>query len=217
MKKNNAHFLAVLAVFVLSGQAQAQATNYSFCGPPLDSNAFGRALDYNDPNNDFDIHMNVEENHFDRDVEMLVRGKTGELPIDIAYVLFQIPNHHRALAAMSRWERAHGYHPDLARNNVYSIDCYFRRALTFRPNDATVHMLYGMHLHVEGESDQALNEYLIAKRFEPDNVEINYNLGLLYVELGEFEKARESARLAYGKGFPLMGLKSKLERLGEWQ
>lgn len=211
---------AFALALILAGNGQVfanePAATYFFCGAPLNSNAFGRPLDYNDPAEDFNIHINVEANHFNRDVQTLKKGQTGILPLDIAYVLSQIPNHHGALAAIGKWERQNGYRPDMEERKVYSADCFYRRALLFTPSDPTVHMLYGIHQYLTGDLQAALKEYLIAKSYDPDHVELNYNLGLLYVDLGDYEAARNAARDAYAGGFPLSGLKSKLARLGEW-
>lgn len=44
------------------------------------------------------------------------------------------------------------------------------------------------------------------------SAEINYFLGLLYLDLGNLEKARAHADIAYDLGYPLPGLKNKLEQ-----
>ena len=49
---------------------------------------------------------------------------------------------------------------------------------------------------------------------DSDSAEINYNLGLVLLELGELDEAERRAQLAYGLGYPLQGLRRKLERLG---
>ena len=67
-----------------------------------------------------------------------------------------------------------------------------------------------------GNFDDALLLYDSALKREPHNAEVYYNLGLLYVDLDDFEQARASAEKAYGLGYPLPGLRRKLERLGEW-
>jgi tetratricopeptide (TPR) repeat protein len=46
------------------------------------------------------------------------------------------------------------------------------------------------------------------------SAEINYNLGLVYLELGDIDSAVRHAELAYEQGFPLHGLRVKLEKLG---
>ena len=50
-----------------------------------------------------------------------------------------------------------------------------------------------------------------------DSAEINYNLGLVSLELGELDEAERYAQLAYELGYPLPGLRAKLQRLGRMQ
>lgn len=45
------------------------------------------------------------------------------------------------------------------------------------------------------------------------SAEICYNLGLILIELGEIDEAEKYAKLAYELGYPLPGLRAKLERL----
>lgn len=49
---------------------------------------------------------------------------------------------------------------------------------------------------------------------EGRSAEINYNLGLVCIELGELDEAVKYAEAAYDMGFPLQGLRSKLQKLG---
>jgi len=189
---------------------------YSFCGRPFAENAFGRPLDYNDPVDGEQIAL-IEHHHLSRDVELLIRGVTSDSPVDdLAYILRQVPNHYRALAAISNHELKNGYRPEYERNNVYSADCYYRRALNLKANDPVVHLLYGIYLHRSENLDAALIEYLVAEKTGTPNAELHYNLGLLYVDLGHYESARGQARKAYEMGYPLVGLKARLDRLGEW-
>ena len=48
------------------------------------------------------------------------------------------------------------------------------------------------------------------------SAEIHYFLGLLLVEMGEMEPAVEHARSAYALGYPLPGLRNKLQEKGNW-
>lgn len=157
----------------------------------------------------------VENFHFTPNVERLVRGATGALGADISYTLEHFPNHHRALAAMSRLAlRDRNRKPHGAR---YTIECYFDRALRYRPDDARVHALYGSYLLALGQTASALEQLEQAARLEPDNATAHYNLGLLYVKTKDYEKARASAQKAYALGFPLPGLKRQLVAAGEWR
>ena len=49
-----------------------------------------------------------------------------------------------------------------------------------------------------------------------DSVELQYNLGLINLELGDVDEAVENAKRAYAKDYPLPGLQHKLKKLGRW-
>jgi tetratricopeptide (TPR) repeat protein len=49
-----------------------------------------------------------------------------------------------------------------------------------------------------------------------NSAEINYTLGLMYAEQRSYGPARECAKRAYALGYPLPGLKKRLEKAGEW-
>jgi tetratricopeptide (TPR) repeat protein len=51
---------------------------------------------------------------------------------------------------------------------------------------------------------------------EGKSPEINYNLGLLLVDMKDYDGAVERAKRAYELGYPLPGLKKKLVRLDKW-
>ena len=57
------------------------------------------------------------------------------------------------------------------------------------------------------EGNAALNE---------KSPELQYNLGLIYLELKQPDLAMERAKVAYDLGSPLPGLKNKLKALGKW-
>ncbi|OFA07095.1 tetratricopeptide repeat protein [Duganella sp. HH101] len=157
----------------------------------------------------------VENYHFTPDVERLVRGATGPLGADISYTLEHFPNHHRALAAMTKLAlRDKNRKPVGAR---YSIDCFFDRAMRFRPDDARVRALYGAYLLGLGQTAAALDQLKEAARLEPDNPTTHYNLGLLYLKRKDYEQARASAHKAYAMGFPLPGLRNQLMAAGQWR
>jgi len=46
--------------------------------------------------------------------------------------------------------------------------------------------------------------------------EIHYNLGLVLIATGDTKRAAQHARQAYALGYPLPGLKQKLQRMGAW-
>ncbi|MYN25134.1 tetratricopeptide repeat protein [Duganella levis] len=189
----------------------ANAAAADDCPPYVKHNPGG---DYSSPDDRQGLSV-VENYHFTPDVERLVRGASGPLGADIGYTLEHFPNHPRALSAMSRLalrdknRKPHGAH--------YTVECFFNRALGFRPDDARVHSLYGAYLLAIGQTDTALEHLEESARLEPSNPTAHYNLGLLYVKKKDYDKARASAQKAYGMGFPLPGLKNKLTAAGEWR
>jgi Tfp pilus assembly protein PilF len=157
----------------------------------------------------------VEQFHFTPQVENLVRGSSGSLGADIAYTLEHFPNHPRALSSMARLAlRTKASRPPGAR---YSAACFFGRAIAYRPDDAQVHALFGAYLLAVKQNDAALLQFEEAARLAPEDPVMQYNLGLLYVRLKDYDKARAAAALAYGMNFPLPGLKNQLKAVGEWR
>lgn len=156
----------------------------------------------------------VERFHFTPQVERLERGQSGYIGGDISYTLDHFPNHHRALSALSRLAlREKSSRPKSVK---HSIECYFDRAMRFRPDDARVRAIFGGYLLAMGQDDAAIAQLQEAARFEPQNASNQYNLGLVYFRKKQYAQAREAAKAAYGLGFPLPGLKNKLAALGQW-
>lgn len=48
------------------------------------------------------------------------------------------------------------------------------------------------------------------------SAEVQYNLGLITLEIGDAESAHANAVTAYSLGYPLPGLKNKLRKVGHW-
>lgn len=205
-----------------AGAAQAQG----LCGGPLDDNNFGRPLDYT---SDFDKYAFsegvgdklelVESAHFNRDVETLKAGQQGPLPGDIHYTLKHFPNHYRALNSMANWYIQNPI-PDYEECDcadwLLPAECYFTRALTFKPKDPVLFYILGLFLHKKGDLIRAVDAYDDAAKLGLDTAEYHYNYGLLMVDARDFEAARLHAQIAYAKGAAFPGLKNKLESAGEW-
>ncbi|MFN0299637.1 MAG: ABC transporter permease [Burkholderiales bacterium] len=158
----------------------------------------------------------VESHHFDANVESLKRGVTDtRIAHDIDYTLRVFPNHPRALWAISRLSLRE------KRNHLpganYTVDCYFDRAIRFQPDDARVRLVYGLHLVREGKRENAVDQLEKAGKLGENVADIRYNLGLAYFDLKNYDRALAEAKLAYGMGFPLPGLRDKLKSVGKWQ
>lgn len=203
-------FAAILMQLLCGGPGFAQELIVE-CGKL--SNHYG-PYDYSNPDHRARYLPIVETAHFTTNVETLTRGQSSDnIPGDIDYTLRAFPNHPRALDAMARWQLANG-RPPTARH--YSADCYFVRAMTFKPDDGMVRMIYGIYLHKKGDYEGALLRYQEALELMPDSAEAHYNLGLLYTDLKRYREALDSARRAYALGYPLPGLQVRLRRAGVW-
>jgi tetratricopeptide (TPR) repeat protein len=157
----------------------------------------------------------VEGAHFTPDVENGVRGSTGLVGGDIDYTLRAIPNHHRALTAIGNISlRGKTVQLPGAR---YPTECYFERAVRFAPDDGLVRAAYGNYLAALGKTEQAIGMVQTGADLAPDNGTINYNLGLLYMKVKNYDKAAEYADKAYAQGFPLPGLRNQLAQVRKGQ
>jgi tetratricopeptide (TPR) repeat protein len=202
--------IAVFAVLTVSTNLYSAP----HCGELSQAGGYG-PFDYTTSANKQHTLPVVETHHFTPNVENLVHGSSGTLGGDLDYTLRAFPNHHRALAAMAKLSmRDKTLKPAGAR---YSIECYFDRAIRFKPSDGIARMLYGNYLLKAGQIDKATEQLEVAVNLEPENPNINYNLGLLYVQKKDYEQAKIYAKKAYELGFPLPGLKNKLMEAGKWE
>ena len=201
--------LVFVGLVVVSAQP-VLAQSMSACGPL--QNHFG-PYDYR---TNTDKHNLVERYHFTPDVEQLRKGSTApHVGGDISYTLKVFPNHPRALDAMARLSELQKQ--PIPSGSPYSVDCWFERAMRFRPDDLRVKLVYGLHLLRVGKNQEAVKYFEMAKGGERPDANLYYNLGLAYVKLGKFDAALESAHIAYGLGFPLPGLRNQLVRAGKWR
>lgn len=162
-----------------------------------------------------DLHL-VESAHFNSNVESLVSGaKRGRaLEWDIDYTLRAWPNHHRALYAVVRYRLHKGSYINA---HLSPAECYLQRAINYSPSDGTSYMLYGLLLHKLNQSEKALIQYRKAHELQPLDAQTTYNLALLLTELGHYDEALEHAHHLYRYKFPLIGLKTKLQKKDAWK
>lgn len=176
--------------------------------------------DYTNPTHRRDCLPTIEKHHLNEDVETLRGGMTASFPAsDLYFILRHFPNHHPVLHNTFRLWRRHmvtGTTPPGAPIDQ-PPDYLFERATRFAPQDATVHMLYGIHLHRLGELESALVQYKMAEKLQPEAAETHYNMGLLYVAMEDYDPAARHARKAYALGYPLPGLRRKLVKAGAWK
>jgi uncharacterized protein (TIGR02996 family) len=197
--------VAMVALIVLASVNSAEAQQVPGCGDL--SNPYG-PYDYNEPVARADFLPKVEAHHFTQQVETLRAGQEGTLSSDLSYTLRAFPNHHRALDAVSRYVLKGGRLTD---PNIRTGDCFFMRAIVFRPEDETVRMLYANYLTRRGKRDEARLQYEKALELAPESAEANYNAGLFFLADGDLPRARKLADVAYRNGYPLPGLREKIK------
>jgi tetratricopeptide (TPR) repeat protein len=203
----------VFLCFSFSAQSRDNKTCGIIPGAPLDNGTNGYGpWDFTNPKHAWRIPK-VLGAHFTTNVERLIKGQSASIMGDIDYTLRAIPNYHRALFAVSKYERLKKPLSSIG----YTADCYFKRAMHFAPADSIVRMLYGLHLHLSGKHDDALVAYTRSIQLNDTNPEVHYNLGLLYADMKKYNQAHHHAELAYEKGYPLMGLKNRLKENGYYQ
>lgn len=180
------------------------------CGNPL-VNSFG-PYDYR-----FERGHNlkvVEDFHFNARVESLIAGQSSTVAGDLDYVLRAFPNHHRALIAVMKLStRTKDAKPAGAQ---FTLECYFRRALLFRPDDAVARMIYAKYLADKGRKPEAKGELDRVVKATQDNGVTQHNAGLLYFEMGDFENALAQAHRAGALGYQGQSLKVQLQAAGKW-
>lgn len=204
--------LLLFSVLLAAFRTASAESEFFECGSL--ANAFG-PFDYSNPVHRRERLPIVEGAHFTAKIERLQSGNSSRNPIsDISYTLRAFPNHHRALNAMAN--AAIVMRTSIPAGSLYSIDCWFERATRFQPKDGVVRMLYGNYLTRVNKLNDALAQYREAEILLPGNTNLAYNMGLLFLERKEYDKAVEYAEKAYSKGFPLDGLKTKLKSVGKW-
>lgn len=200
-------FLFLIAVL---GVTQPAAADESNCGPLR--NAFG-PFDYRSATAR-QIQL-VEDYHFTPEVEMLKHGKSGlTIGGDLDFTLRVIPNHHRALVAMMNLGFKVKKSPPPGAQ--WPVECYFDRAIRFRPEDASVRTIYGIYMFRQGKTADAITQFEMAAKLGDDSGNLHYNAGLAYFELGDYDNAVAHAKKAAELGFTLPGLREKLQKIGKW-
>ena len=99
----------------------------------------------------------------------------------------------------------------------WTVECYFNRAIRFAPDDPQVRMLYGIFLLKNGAKKGAIEQLEVARTMGVNSGNFQYNLGLAYFQVQDYERAREQAYKAREMGYGLDGLKNLLTRAGQWK
>jgi len=216
---NNFCSIALLFLAVLGGPTYASFDLDPSCGN-LNNNYLGKPTDYRSaPAEQRNL---VEGAHFRVEHAQIQKGRTtfshgensGSLMGGFDYTLRVFPNHHLALQDIDRLGLLLKSEKPL--NASFTLECYYKRAIAFVPEDGVVRLLYGMYLNRRGKTKEALEQFRLADEHSPDDTNVQYNLGLAYFQAKDYEQAREYAKRAYDRGFPLPGLRQMLIKAGKW-
>ncbi len=156
----------------------------------------------------------VEGAHFIDTCEALVKCKRGTIGSDIDYTLRAFPNHHRALVAMMLYgERTKRDQPPDA---LFTVDCYFKRALAWKSDDVIVRLIYAGYLNGKGKAGPAKEQLEAASKLTGDNAFSVYNVGMVALDLNQVDMAVDAARRAYGAGMTHPVLRQRLIAINRW-
>ena len=155
----------------------------------------------------------TERFHFTPQIESLTQP--GPVGADLDFTLRAFPNHHRALMAMMRLgEKVKSPQPSGAR---YSVECWFDRALRFRPDDSIARMIYATFLAKAGREPETVKQLELAAASAGDNPFTHYNVGLIYFDNKKYDQALAQAHKAYSLGFLRPELRDQLISVGKWK
>ena len=99
----------------------------------------------------------------------------------------------------------------------YPMECYYDRALRFQPDDTVVRALYAIYLHKHSRNDEAIKQLDVAASYAGNNSLSHYNIGLVYFEVGAYEKALLEAHTASRLGWSGIKLEELLKGAGKWR
>ena len=192
------------------------------CGPVPLPGAAG-PYDYVDSKYAWNLN-DISQNHWVPAQQELADKRVQYALRELNFLLIRVPNHYPALFELGRIEQLYPgviFDPSLSgsKDTMFfppTPECYFDRAFRYRPNDPTLRMLFGLYYHKSKHLEKALVQYQKAEAMDPESSEIQYNLGLVYFDLKDYQSSIRHAQKAYKLGYPLAGLRKKLMAAGKW-
>jgi tetratricopeptide (TPR) repeat protein len=136
---------------------------------------------------------------------------------EIDFTLRWFPNHPDGLRFMAKWWSRFPHPPHKTEEYYFEKAVSYKPEAKWRPVDAVARQLYAIYLHKAGKYKEAEKLYLSAQELNPNDIELHYNMGLLYCAMKQYDKALKHAQIAYNRGFPLPGLRNKLVKAGFWK
>lgn len=157
----------------------------------------------------------VESAHFTPEAEQLGDAPTGSLGADIKYTLSVFPNHPRALLAMERLALKERRNPPSGAK--YTVECFYERAMRFRPNDHIPRLFYVNYLIRNNKQlDEARRHLDYVAETTKDDPLAQFNVGMLYLDLKDYDKALIQAHHVMAMGFDRPELRERLTAVGRW-
>ena len=164
----------------------------------------------------------VEEWHFDMELQTFLSGLlagtnmagTGSVVWGFAYTLKSFPNHPVALLVMEQLGRK--LKSEKPQNVDISLECWFMRAFMIAPDDPTVRALYGIYLAHRGRTGEALLNLKVAQDSNELSTGIQYQVGLTYLNLKQFDAAQLIAMRLVRAGYPLETIQRRVREAGRW-
>jgi len=197
----------------ITEQSRAAAEREAECGSLFNSvGPFDYRTRDSTPQRHWD-DQDTTRNHYDPASRRIKEGELSERVLaDIDFLLREYPNHYPTLQLLMDY--------DFRGGKTYGFrtpDCYFERARRFQPDDLTVVMYEAYYWLKKGNHERARQAYEDALALDPGSADANYNYGLFLANAGEYDRALKHAQVAYAAGYPLAGLRRKLEQAGKWQ
>lgn len=156
----------------------------------------------------------VERAHFDEGVQTLTKGKTGPFGADIDYTLSVFPNHPLALMVMERL--AQKERREIPNGARFGMDCWYERALRWRPDDHIPRLLYANYLINKKRTDEALKQLDYVAESTQDNPIAQFNTGMLYLDMQAYDQGLRQAHRVLAMGFDRPELRNRLQAAGRW-
>lgn len=129
---------------------------------------------------------------------------------DCQFMLNYFPNHPTALLTLAdiclAWK-----------SPKCNPDPYFESAIIVNPRIASPYVTQGIYMMRAGRAKDAVPLLEQAAALEPNSVNAQYNLGLAYFDVKQYDAANDAAQRAYALGAPVPGLRDKLKKVGSWK
>jgi len=193
------------------GVAQAQGVANA-CGPLVAGSVSEGPYDYRVDRSRIAF---IESNHFLPQVQALTGGVSGTIGGELSFLLRHVPNHHKALLLLITYgERLKWVQPS---GLIYPYECWYERAIRWKPDDAVARMIYAMYLNKHSRTKDALVQLNSAAAVAGDSGFTHYNVGLVYLEMKEYDLALARAHTAQALGFERTELRDRLKAVGKWK